>query len=178
MNTKKLTLIGIMAAVTCILGPLSIVIPVSPVPISLTNFAIYLSVYILGPRLGLISYLIYMLIGLIGLPVFSGFSSGPGKLFGPTGGYLIGFIFMAYISGYVIEKWPSKKLPAFFGLLGGTAVCYFFGTVWLSWQANLGFASALAAGVLPFIPGDLIKILLAVILGPQLRSRLKKAGLL
>ena len=175
MNTKKLTLIGIMAAVTCILGPLSIVIPVSPVPISLTNFSIYLSVYILGPRLGLISYLIYMLIGLIGLPVFSGFSSGPGKLFGPTGGYLIGFIFMALICGILIDRSHHKFVIGMAGMILGTIVCYAFGTVWLAYQAGMTMGAALAAGVLPFIPGDLAKMVVAAVVAPQIRRRLAKA---
>ena len=102
VNTKKksfttfqMALIAVMAAITCILGPLSIPIPVSPVPISLTNLAIYLTVCLLGWKFGTISYLIYLLIGIAGLPVFSGFSSGFAKLLGPTGGYLIGFIPMA-----------------------------------------------------------------------------------
>ena len=104
VNTKKksfttfqMALIAVMAAITCILGPLSIPIPVSPVPISLTNLAIYLTVCLLGWKFGTISYLIYLLIGIAGLPVFSSFSSGFAKLLGPTGGYLIGFIPMALL---------------------------------------------------------------------------------
>ncbi len=80
-KTKEITLIGLMAAVTCIAGPLSLALPFSPVPISLTNLAIYFSVYILGMRRGTISYLVYLLLGLVGLPVFSAFTSGPAKLF-------------------------------------------------------------------------------------------------
>ena len=101
-KTKTMVIIGVMAAVTCILGPLSLAIPVSPVPISLTNLAVYFAVYVLGMKKGTISYLIYLLIGLIGLPVFSAFTGGPAKLFGPTGGYLIGFAFMAAICGFFL----------------------------------------------------------------------------
>ena len=90
-TTFQMALIAVMAAITCILGPLSIPIPISPVPISLTNLAIYLTVCLLGWKFGTISYLIYLLIGIAGLPVFSGFSSGFAKLLGPTGGYLIGY---------------------------------------------------------------------------------------
>ena len=103
-KTKTMALIGVMAAVTCILGPLSLAIPVSPVPISLTNLAVYFAIYVLGMKRGTISYCIYLLLGLIGLPVFAAFTGGAGKLFGPTGGYLIGFIFMALICGFFIEK--------------------------------------------------------------------------
>ena len=96
-RTRQITLIGLMTAITCILAPLSI--PIGPVPISLTNFAIYLSLYLLDWKKGTISYILYLLLGLVGLPVFSGFTGGIGKLAGPTGGYIIGFIPMAIIAG-------------------------------------------------------------------------------
>ena len=102
-RTKTMVMISLMAAVICILGPLSLAIPISPVPISLTNLAVYFTIYVLGTKKGTISYLIYLLIGLIGIPVFSGFTGGPAKLLGPTGGYLIGFIFMALLSGLCIS---------------------------------------------------------------------------
>ena len=83
-KTYRITGIGIMAALICVLGPLSI--PIGPVPITLTNLAIYITLYAVGMKNGTISYFIYLLIGFIGLPVFSNFTSGPGKLLGPTGG--------------------------------------------------------------------------------------------
>lgn len=177
VSTSTLTMIGVMAAVTCILGPLSLNIPVSPVPISLTNLAIYFTLYILGMKRGTVSYVIYLLLGLVGLPVFSAFTSGPGKLLGPSGGYLIGFVFLAIIAGVFIDKWSNNMVLCFIGMVLGTAVCYLFGTVWLAYQAHLDFGAALAMGVIPFIPGDLVKMILAMILGPQIRKRLQKAGL-
>lgn len=175
-RTYKMAAAGLMTALLCILGPMTLAIPVSPVPISLQNLVIYLSVYILGCKLGSISYLIYLLLGLVGLPVLSGFTGGVGKLFGPTGGYLIGFIFMAVICGWFFEKFHSRTLD-FAGMALGTIAAYLFGTVWLAWQAGMGFEAALAAGVLPFIPGDLVKIILICMIGPVIRSRLKKAGI-
>lgn len=177
INTKTMALIALMAAVTCILGPLSITIPISPVPISLTNLAVYFTVYVLGMKRGTISYLVYLFIGLVGLPVFSGFSGGAGKLFGPTGGYLIGFIFMALICGFFVEKWSSKLYLHFAGMVLGTIVCYLFGTIWLAFQGNMDFYTALAAGVIPFLPGDLVKIIIALLAGPVIRKQLKRAGL-
>ena len=176
-KTKSMVIIALMAAVTCILGPLSLAIPISPVPISLTNLAVYFTVYVLDRKRGTISYLLYLLIGLVGVPVFSAFTGGPGKLFGPTGGYLIGFIFMAYICGFFIAQWPSKLYMHFIGMVLGTAVCYLFGTVWLAYQAGMGFYAALGAGVIPFIPGDLVKIIIALIAGPVIRKQLRRAGL-
>ena len=93
-NIYNLTTMALMTAVICILGPLSIPLPMSPVPISFTNLAIYFAVMLLGWKRGTISYIVYLFIGLVGIPVFSGFTGGPGKLVGPTGGYLIGFILM------------------------------------------------------------------------------------
>ena len=89
-KTYALAMTALMAAVTCVLAPMAI--PIGPVPISLTNLAIYLSLYLLGWKWGTASYVVYMLIGMVGVPVFSGFTGGLGKLAGPTGGYIIGFV--------------------------------------------------------------------------------------
>ncbi|MGN0465545.1 MAG: biotin transporter BioY [Lachnospiraceae bacterium] len=175
LSVKQIASIGVMAAAICLLAPMSI--PIGPVPISLTNLVIYFSLYILGMKKGTLSYLIYLLIGMVGLPVFSGFTSGPGKLFGPTGGYLIGFIPMAILAGIVIDKYTDKKILCLLGMIAGTIICYALGTVWLAYQADMDFTAAMWAGVIPFIPGDLIKMILAMLLGPQIRERLKQANL-
>ena len=174
-KTYEITITALMTAVTCILAPMSI--PIGPVPISFTNLAIYLSLYLLGWKRGTISYLIYLLIGLVGIPVFSGFTSGPGKLFGPTGGYLIGFIPLALIAGYFINHFHNKKALRFLGMILGTAVCYALGTAWLAIQAHMGLSAALMAGVIPFLPGDFIKMILALLIAPQIRKQLDAAGL-
>lgn len=176
LHTRNLTLIGLMAAIICILGPLSLYIPFSPVPISLTNLAVLFSIYVLGMKKGTLSYLIYLLLGLMGVPVFSSFTGGPAKLFGPTGGYLLGFILLAVISGLFIDKWPQNMVLCLLGMILGVTVCNLFGTVWLSFQAGMSFPVALAAGVLPFIPGDLIKCMIAMLAGTQIRKRLNRAG--
>ncbi|MDO4287258.1 MAG: biotin transporter BioY [Eubacteriales bacterium] len=174
-NVREMALVALMAAVTCIMGPLSV--PIGIVPISLTNLAVYLAIYVLGCKRGTLSYVVYLLIGLVGVPVFSGFTGGVGKLFGPTGGYLIGFIFMALLCGWFIDTFDCKLIPSFIGMVLGTIVCYAFGTAWLAYQASMSFYAAMAAGVLPFIPGDLAKMIIAAIIGPQVRRRLVQAGL-
>lgn len=176
-NVKTTVLIGLMTAVTCVLGPMSVPLPFSPVPISLTNLAIFFTVYVIGMKRGTVSYLIYLLVGFIGVPVFSGFTSGPGKLLGATGGYLAGFIFLAMICGFFIEKWPAKLYLHFTGMVIGMAVSYLCGTLWLAYQADMSFEAAVLAAVIPFIPGDLVKIILAALLGPEIRKRLNAAGL-
>ena len=176
IKTKTMTLIGIMAAVICILGPLSI--PIGPVPVSFTNLAIFITVYILGWKKGAMSYLIYLLAGLVGLPVFSGFSGGIGKLFGPTGGYLIGFLFMAVISGWFIERFRSKPLLCIVGMIVGSLVNYLLGTLWLAFQTEMTFPAALAVGVYPFLIWDFLKIILAAFAGSAIYKRLVKSQLL
>lgn len=180
-NTAEITMIALMTAVTCILGPLSI--PIGPVPVSFTNLVIFLAVILLGLKRGTISYLVYLLIGLTGVPVFSAFTGGPAKLFGPTGGYLIGFIFLALIEGFFVERFRdadarNRTVMYCVGIILGMAVTYLFGTVWLAYQAQMSFSAALAAGVLPFLPGDLAKMIAAVALGPVIRQRIARAGLI
>lgn len=178
MNTKNLTLIGLMSAVLCILGPISLPIPVSPVPISLGMFAVYLTVYILGMKKGIISVCIYILLGLVGLPVFTAFGSGIGKVLGPTGGYLVGYLFIALVFGFFIDKWKTNQALIFAGMILGTAICYLLGTVWLARQGGMSFLAALAAGVIPFIPGDLAKIIITMLVASPVRRALWKAGIL
>lgn len=170
MTTAQMTVTALMTAITCILGPMALPIPVSPVPISLTNLVLYFMVYIIGMRLSTISYMVYLLLGMVGLPVFSGFSGGLAKLAGPTGGYLVGFIFMTLIAGFAVEKFPNKIAIHAIGMVLGTAVCYIFGTLWLSSQLGRTFLEGLAVGVIPYLPGDAVKIILALILGPQIKK--------
>lgn len=176
LSIQQITTIGVVTAVLCILAPMSI--PIGAIPISLTNLVIYISLYILGLKKSCISYLTYLLIGLAGVPVFSGFSGGVGKLFGPTGGYLIGFLPMAVIAGFVIDKVTGKWYMEFFAMIVGTCMAYLFGTCWLSYQAHIGFKTALFTAVVPFIAGDIMKMVIAFLVGPTIRNRLQKAGVI
>jgi Uncharacterized conserved protein len=164
-----MTTIALMAAVLCVLGPL--VIPVGPVPISLVPLVILLSVYILGTKRGTISVLLYLFIGAVGVPVFSGFAGGFGKIAGPTGGYMLGYIFMALIAGWFIHRFYDKVIIQFLGMLLGLLVLYAFGTAWLSISAGMSFKAALAAGVLPFAAFDIVKIIIAIVLGRTIKKR-------
>lgn len=172
----RLALTGLMTAVLCILGPLSIPLPVSPVPISFTNLAVLISVYVLGMKYGTVSCLLYLLLGFIGLPVFSGFSGGPAKLAGPTGGYLIGFLFLALIAGVFLDRFPKNYLLHVAGMILGMAVCYLFGTLWLCLQMQLDLWGGLMAGVIPYLPGDAVKIAAAILVGPVLKKAVRRAA--
>lgn len=174
-KTRNIALIAMMTALICVASPVSI--PIGPVPISLATLVILLSVYILGMKRALIAVTLYLLIGLAGVPVFSGFSAGPAKLLGPTGGYLIGYIPMTFIAGYIIDRHYRNRIISAGGMILATAVLYLMGTVWLAYSAGMTFEAALAAGVIPFIPLDLVKIGIAAVLGPVIKTRLEKAGL-
>lgn len=169
-KTKTMATIAVMTAVMCILGPLSI--PIGPVPISLQAFTVLLAVYVLGMKDGTIALLIYLLLGLVGVPVFSGYTAGPAKLLGPTGGYIIGFIFQALIAGYFIDRFYNKVWLQFVGMVLGLIVLYAFGTAWLAFSAHMTAGAALMAGVIPFIPFDIAKIIVAMLLGRPIRKRL------
>ena len=177
ITTKQMTAIGIMAALCCILGPFSL--PIGPVPISLTTMAVFLSVYALGMRDGTAAVGVYILLGAFGLPVFSGFSGGIAKLLGPTGGYIVGFLFMAAIAGWFIDRFPVKRWYLhLLGMLLGEAVLYVFGTAWFMGLMKMGLAESLSLCVIPFIPLDLIKIGLASALGIGVRTALARSGLI
>ena len=181
LTVSELTLTGLATAVLCILGPLSLPLPVSPVPISLGTLGVYLAIALLGRRLGTISCLLYLLLGMVGLPVFTRDGGGAARLLGPTGGYLVGYLFLAVIAGTFVEKASGITWKAYafsgMGMLLGTAVLYLFGTLWLAYTAGMDFYGALWAGVIPFIPGDLLKMIAAVLLGTTLRERLNQAGI-
>ena len=174
IRTKQMVLIALMTAVTCVLGPLSIPLPFSPVPISLTNFAIFLAIFVLGMKSGTISFIIYLLLGAVGVPVFSSFRGGFQVLAGPTGGYLIGFIFLALIMGFALDHFDRKLVPTIIGMIIGMAVCYACGTVWLAKLLSLSFKEGLMMGVIPYLAGDVAKIIIAAIVGPKLYGATQK----
>ena len=180
-KTYYLASYAIMAAVLCILAPLSI--PIGPVPISLTSLVLYFAIFILGTKGTLISFCVYLLIGLIGLPVFSGYAGGIGKLAGPTGGYLIGFIPLIIIMGIIYSKFGKPDRPAniaytMIGMILATAVLYFFGTLWFVLQMQCTWLYALTICVFPFIAFDIIKMALANVVGRTIRKALLKQGLI
>ncbi len=172
----ELTTCAIFSALMCIFGPLAV--PIGPVPVSLTNLVIYLAVFLLATKGTTLAFVIYLLLGAVGLPVFSGYSGGLGKLSGPTGGYLIGFIFLAIISGIAFEKSKGNLIITAIGMVLGTLVTYTFGTAWFIFQAKCTLPYALGICVTPFIPFDLGKIVIACIVGQTIRKALLRTGLL
>lgn len=172
----QLCVCALMAAIMCVLGPLSV--PIGPVPVSLTNLVLYLTVFVIGTQYALVSYIIYLLLGMVGLPVFSNFTGGVAKLAGPTGGYLIGFIFMILICGIIMKVSKYNIFISIAGDILGTIVAYAFGTAWFIIEAKCTFGYAMTVCVIPFIGFDLIKIVAAVLVGKQVHAALIRANLL
>ncbi len=168
-KTKQLALIGLAAAFISITGPLTLPLPFSPVPVSLCTLAISLCSYLLGSKCAIMSVLVYLCMGFLGIPVFAGFTAGPGRLLGPTGGYLIGYPVLALVCGQSHNK--GRLRLVLLNLLG-TCICYFIGTLWLAFQSNLSLSAACITGIVPFLPGDLIKLLLLALSAPDIRRRL------
>ena len=123
---------------------------------------------------GTISFISYLLLGAVGVPVFSSFRGGFQVLAGPTGGYLIGFIFLALIMGFALDHFDRKLVPTISGMIIGMAVCYAFGTVWLAKLLSLSFKEGLMMGVIPYLAGDVAKIIIAAIVGPKLYGATQK----
>lgn len=149
------------------------------VPFTLQTFAVFFVLMLLGGERGTISILIYILLGAVGVPVFAGFSAGIGILFGNTGGYLLGFIFIGLI--YILFTRVFKMKNIFFKVLAlviGLAICYAFGSVWfmhiyLRDSGEVGMLAVLSWCVFPFMIPDLIKMALAVIIAKRIQPVLK-----
>ena len=178
----ELAAAAVFAALLSVLAPLTI--PIGPIPVTLATLILYLSIYVLPTRSALSSCAVYLLLGAFGLPVFTGYAGGIAKIAGPTGGYLLGYLFLVLIGGLFMLKMPrseKKLLNILFPVLGlvlGTAALYLFGTAWFMIQAKATLSYALSVCVLPFIPIDLGKIVLATVLGRLLRRAIRKAGVM
>ena len=172
LTTYQMAVTAVMAAVLCVLGPLTV--PIGAIPISLANFVICLTAWLLGPKFGTLSVVIYLAIGLIGVPVFSGYGAGLAKVAGPTGGYLVGYLLLAFIGGLFIEKSNGQPVVSAVGLVLGDAACYVLGTIWFMVLTGLDLPTSLTYCVIPYLPGDVIKIALASLLTIQLDKRMPK----
>lgn len=178
MKTKDLVLCAIFAAIMCVLAVITI--PIGPVPITLGFLGVMLTAAVLGTKKGAITILVYLLIGSVGLPVFSVFKGGFGVLLGPTGGYAWSYIIMGLIIGVLTKKLPSDKrlaaLQIFISCIIGGVVSYAAGTIQFMTVMKTGLYEAIALCVIPFIPFDIGKALAAALLTTALSERLQKAG--
>lgn len=167
---QKLCITGVMCAAICILSPIAIPMPLG-VPLTLQTFIIAIAGIMLGGRQGMVATALYLLVGAIGIPVFSNFTGGYQCLIGPTGGFLLSFPLMAYIIGKGAEY--MKRSPAILplALILGNLVNMFFGTLFYCLLTKTPASAGIAACVLPFLPAAVIKIILTWMLGPGIKRR-------
>ena len=165
-KTRNLTLCALFAALCAVCSQIAIPLPM--VPINLALFAVHLAGALLGARYGTLSMLIYLILGLVGVPVFQGFKAGPSALFGPTGGYIIGYLAAAAVIGFTTSRFGYRFHTLCIGMAIGVILCYTIGTIWFIIIMNVGILESLSSCVFPFLPGDIVKILLAAVLTKRL----------
>lgn len=174
-STYQYVLAAFGAAIIAVLAQVTIPLPL--IPITGQTLAIGLVVTILGTKLGTLSVLLYILLGAVGMPVFSGFSGGLGIVAGPTGGYIVGFLPTAIIMGLYLKKFGLTIPQAVIANVIGMVVTLAFGTAWLKIVAELTWTAAFMGGAAPFIITGLLKAALAAWLGVVVRRRLESAHL-
>ncbi len=170
IKLRLLTKYALFAAVLCVLSPLAL--PVGAVPITLATLVLYLSIVFLGVR-SVIPVGVYLMIGSVGMPVFSGARGGLAVLVGPTGGYLVGYLACALVGGLLVDRFPARMCGKALALLLGTVCLYALGTVWfmLFMTGSYTLTKALCICVLPFLPGDFFKLALACMLERAFRQK-------
>lgn len=168
---KEIVLVALFAGLTAVGAFISI--PLGPVPITLQTLFVILGGVLLGAKLGALAQIVYILLGLIGLPIFSGFTGGPQAIVRPSFGFLIGFIFAAFIVGKIVER-DNSRFKIWLAATVGTIVIYIFGLPYMYYILNvalgkgLPFTTILKTGLLLFIPGDIIKLILASVVGVKI----------
>lgn len=175
-KTKNMIIIAMYAAILSLLAQVTIPLPL--IPITGQTLAIGLIATIIGSKFSAYTVLVYLALGTIGVPVFSGFTSGLGILFGPTGGYLFGFLPAAFLTGYWLEKRGFTMTQAIMANLLGMVVTLVCGALWLKAAASLSWNTAVLTGITPFIPVGILKAFIAAYLGILIRKRLFSARLL
>ena len=175
-KTAEMTRMALMVAMNCVSAYIIIPLPFSLSPIALQTLIVNLTGYVLNAKQAFMTMLVYLLVGLAGVPVFTGGSAGPGKLFGPTGGYIIGFLFTAVFLAYFRGEKYSFKRYALLGCVIGIPLIYVFGVVQLKLITGMGWDKAIMTGALPFIPLDIVKCLAAAVIAYPINRILPTTG--
>lgn len=172
INTKKMILYALFAALTAVLSQIAVPLPFTPVPVNLATLSVLLAGGILGAKGGAVSQTVYVLIGAVGVPVFSNFTGGFAKLAGPTGGYIAGYIAAAWLVGFLTSK-RKKNLPnLILSMAAGILLCYMLGTAWFMILTKNTLLQSLTLCVIPFLIGDALKITAAGFLVWKLKDKI------
>lgn len=174
-NSRVRRMVGcaLFAALTAVCSQIAVPTPWG-IPINLALFAVYMAGTMLGAACGMASQLVYLLLAAVGVPVMAGLQGGPAALFGKTGGYAIGYLLAALIAGFLAEKMPRNFLWLAVGCAAGCAACYALGTVWFMVLTGMDLITSLTYCVIPYLPGDAVKIAIACLLTIQLDKRLPR----
>lgn len=176
MNTRipirDISYIALFATLIAVSGYISIPLPFSTVPVTAQTLAVMLAGSLLPTRKAALSIIVFLLMGAVGLPVFSGGASGLGIIVGKTGGYLIGFLFGAITTSLIRGKRAGFWRFFAANLTGGIIIVYIFGAIWLSFVTKMSMWNAFIFGVLPFIPGDIVKSVVASALAVRLEKHM------
>ena len=169
-KTYDIVYIAVFAVIMSICSWISIPIPGTSVPINLATFAVILAGLMLGSRDGAIAMLVFLALGAIGVPVFHSFTGGMGIVFGPTGGFLIGYIALAFFAGLAAKESEHPVRNYILFTVIGEVVLYALGSAWFIFQAGSNIQTALMACVVPFLPGDAVKMVLAYLVAGRLKK--------
>lgn len=172
VRVKDLTKMALCVAILCITSYMIIPLPFTPIVIGLQTIMINLIALLFQPKEAGMTVLMYLLMGLIGLPVFSGGTSGPGKLFGPTGGFYFGFLLSVILISWLKGNKNSFKRYCLVTIFVGLPVQHLLAVIWMSMQSGINLEAAFITVSLPFIVGDILKCVIASSLGVALRKRL------
>ena len=173
-NLRMTVYVALFTALIIIGGYISIPLPIGPVPIVLADFFTMVTGVFLGYRWGLTSVALYLCLGILGLPVFAGGKAGLAVLFGPTGGFLFGYLFLVAVVGFIVHKGKPSLFKTAMALVAGNLLLYGVGVTWLKTVLKIGWPAAVAAGLIPFIPGIIIKIVVASALARTLLPRFQQ----
>lgn len=172
LSLRDMMLVSMFTAILAVLAYVAVPLPFSPVPVTGQTFGIMLAGLLLGKKRGVMSVVLMLLLGAVGVPVFSGGRAGLSILVGPTGGYLFSWILSVIVIDALKSKIQGFKGTVIASLTGGVVVVYAIGVPWLAVSTGMTFGAAFAAGALPFLPGDLFKVAVAALTAARMPKNL------
>lgn len=175
ITTADMVVVALSTAIITVCSWISIPLTV---PITMQTFAVFAVAGLFGAKRGTLSVLVYILLGAVGAPVLSGMKGGIDNIIGSTGGYIVGFIFIALLTGFASDKFHRRAIPMLIAMLIGLALCYVFGTAWFIFvyarsTGPVGIGTVMGWCVIPFIIPDCIKIVIALIISNRVGKHLK-----
>ncbi|MGO5065336.1 biotin transporter BioY [Clostridium sporogenes] len=177
LEIRDMVYSALFATIIAVSSYITIPLPISPVPITAQGLAVMLAGCVLTPVQAALSMVTFLFMGAIGIPVFSGGTSGIGVILGKTGGYLIGYLIGVIIISLLVRKNKSLVSMLIACFIGGIVVVHILGSAWLGQVTSIGIKKAFLLGSAPFIPGDIIKAVVSVLIGKKLSKSIKKSTL-